>query len=182
MAQEQGCLDGPYPFASVRTQRALFSGGRVWKGQELYDDTWGEVLLMCGLPGTGKDTWLRTHRPDLPTVCLDDIRRELGVGPEDDQGRVVQAAKERARAFLRRKQPFAWNATCLTARRAQQIDLFEAYGARVRVVYLETGWKENLRRNANRPDAVPEGVLYDMLDRLEPPERFEAQNVEWLCV
>jgi len=25
-------------------------------------------------------------------------------------------------------------------------------------------------------------VLYDMLDKLEPPERYEAQTVEWLCV
>ena len=182
MIREEGCLDGPYPFRSARTRRALLSGGRVWKDQELFDDSWGEVLLMCGLPGVGKDTWLAKNRPGLPMVCLDDIRREMGIPPEENQGRVVQAARERAKAYLREKRPFAWNATSLTSLRAQQIELFESYHARVRVVYLETGWEEDLRRNAGRADAVPEDVIGGMLDRLEPPERWEAQDVEWRCL
>ena len=181
-AREEGCLDGPYPFASAHTRRALFSGTRVWKDQELYDDTWGEVILMCGLPGTGKDHWIRANCPSLPTVSLDDIRREMGIGPGDDQGRAVQAAKAQAKAFLRQKQPFVWNATSLTDKRAGQVDLFESYHARVRIVYLETSWEENLRRNAERPDRVPERVIQRMLQSLEPPETREAQAVEWICV
>ena len=182
LAREEGCLDGPYPFASPHTQRALFDGGSVWKDQALYDDSWGEVILMCGLPGAGKDTWIRQNCPGWPVVSLDDLRVELGILPTEDQGRVVQAAKERARALLRERRPFAWNATSLTGKRAQQVALFERYHARVRIVYLETAWEENLRRNADRPDAVPEGVLFGMLDRLEPPQRHEAQAVDWICV
>ena len=181
LAQEEGCLDAPYSFASECTKRALFAGGNVWKDQVLYDDTWGEVILMCGLPGTGKDTWIHAQHPDLPTVCLDDLRRELGVRPEDNQGRVVQAAKERAKEYLRAKQPFIWNATSLTALRKQQIDLFEGYHARVRIAYLETDWAENLRRNAGRAAAVPEDVICQMLNKLEPPERSEARRVDWIC-
>ena len=181
-ALEERCLDGPYPFASARTRRALFSGSKVWKDQELYDGAWGEVLLMCGLPGTGKDTWIRANLPGLPTVCLDDLRREMGVDPKDDQGRVVQAAKDRAKAFLRAGQPFIWNATSLTAQRARQIDLFESYGARTRIVFLETSWQENLRRNAERPRPVPENVILDMLETLEPPEAHEAGQVDWICL
>ena len=49
-------------------------------------------------------------------------------------------------------------------------------------MFLETAWEENLRRNAGRRDAVPEDVIDGMLARLEPPERWEAQAVEWLCV
>lgn len=180
-AREEGCLDGPYPFASAHTRRALFSGVKVWKDQRLYDDTWGEVILMCGLPGTGKDRWIRDNFPSLPTVSLDDIRGEMGIGPGDGQGRAVQAAKERAKAFLRQKQPFVWNATSLTEKRAGQTDLFESYHARVRIVYLETEWRENLRRNAERPDRVPENVIQRMLESLEPPETREAQTVEWIC-
>lgn len=175
-------MDGPYPFRSAHTQRVLLRGGSVWRDQALYDDTWGEVILMCGLPGTGKDAWIRAHHPDLPVVSLDDLRQELETEPTDNQGRVVQAARERAKALLREKRPFVWNATSLTSLRAQQIDLFEQYHARVRVVYLETAWEENLRRNGSRPDAVPEDVIDRMLARLEPPERFEAQAVEWICV
>ena len=182
LAREEGCLEGPYPFCSAHTQRVLLDGGRVWKDQELYDDTWGEVILMCGLPGTGKDTWIKAHCPDLPVVSLDDLRMEMGVEPTENQGRVAQAAREKAKSFLRQKQPFVWNATSLTSLRAQQVELFERYHARVRLVYLETAWEDNLGRNANRPEAVPEDVIDRMLERLEPPERFEAQTVEWLCV
>ena len=181
-AREEGCLEGPYPFRSARAQHALLNGGRVWKDQTLYDDTWGEVLLTCGLPGAGKDTWIRANHPDLPVVSLDDLRLEMDVEPTENQGRVVQAARERAKALLRAKRPFVWNATSLTTLRGQQVELFERYHARVRLVYLETAWEENLARNASRPDAVPEDVIDRMLGRLEPPERFEAQAVEWVCV
>ncbi len=182
MICEEGCMDGPYPFCSAHTRRVLLRGGSVWRDQVLYDDTWGEVILMCGLPGTGKDTWIRANHPNLPVVSLDDLRMDLDVGPTENQGRVVQAARERAKALLRERRPFIWNATSLTGLRAQQIGLFEDYHARARVVYLETEWEENLRRNAGRPDAVPEDVIDRMLARLEPPERFEAQSVEWICV
>ena len=182
LAQETGCADGPYAFLSPRTERALFCGANVWRDQELYDDAWGEITLMCGLPGTGKDTWIRKNRPGLPVVSLDDLRADMGVSPADNQGHVVQAAREQAKALLRAKRPFVWNATSLTGLRAQQVELFERYRARVRIVYLETKWDENLRRNADRAAAVPEEVIGRMLDRLEPPERWEAQEIEWICV
>ena len=182
LAGEEGCLDGPYPFRSVRTQRLLFEGGSLWKDQVLYDDTWGEVILMCGLPGTGKDTWISATHPDLPVVSLDGLRLELNVDPADRQGPVVRMARERARQLLRARRPFIWNATSLTSLRQNQLDLFHRYRARVRIVYLETPWSENLRRNADRRDAVPLNVLDHMLSRLEPPERFEAQSVDWLCL
>lgn len=180
-AEEAGCLTGPYAFPSAHTERAYLAGRGVWPGEPLYDDTWGAVLLMCGLPGTGKDTWLRTNHPDLPTVCLDDIRRELNVAPSHPQGRVVQTATERARAFLRVRQPFAWNATCLTFQnRARLVDLFEQYHASVHIVCLETPWGENLHRNAGRSDAVPEHVIDRMLGDFVLPERFEATRVTWI--
>ena len=95
---------------------------------------------------------------------------------------MVQAAREQARGYLRARQPFVWNATSLTVLRDQQVALFEQYHARVRIVFLETDWRENLRRNADREAAVPEAVISRMLDRLEPPERWEARNVRWICV
>lgn len=182
LAEESGCLNGPYPFRSAHTARALFAGGNVWADQELYDDTWGEVTLLCGLPGTGKDTWIAANAPDLPTVCLDDIRRSLHLSSEDNQGRVVQAARERARGFLRQHQPFILNATHVTSQRSQWITLCEQYGARVRVLWLETAWEENLRRNAARPSSVPEAVIGRMLEKLEPPLPGDAERVDWVCV
>jgi len=183
LAKEADCLHSPCAFASPVTAHASLSGKNVWPDQLLHDDTWGEVLLMCGLPGTGKDTWIAQNCPGLPTVSLDDIRREMNVKPTDKQGRVVQAAQEKARQYLRAKQPFVWNATSLTPMlRRKEIQLFEEYGARVRIVYLETPWAENMRRNSGRSAKVPESVIASMLGRLIPPERQEARHVEWLCI
>ena len=151
--------------------------------QPLFDPTWGEVVLLSGLPGTGKDTWIQANCPDLPMVSLDALRRKMRVKPIDNQSAVLQAAQEQARELLRKKQPFVWNATNLTMEtRRKQIDRFERYGARVRVVYLETPWMERIRRNAGREDAVPEGAVERMLEKTVPPTPDEAQTVEWLCV
>jgi len=183
LAEEAGCLQGPFHFPSAFSRHAYLSGRTLPPGQGLYDDTWGPVIVLSGLPGTGKDTYLREHFPDLPAVSLDDLRRRMGVSPLDPQGSVANAAKELAREYLRRRQPFAWNATSLIPMtRAKQVSMFSQYGASTRILYLETDWQEQLRRNANRPNAVPESVIADMLSGMIPPSCREAPEVRWLCV
>lgn len=151
--------------------------------QLLYDDTWGEVILMSGLPGAGKDTWIQEHYPHLPMISLDEVRRELGILPTQNQTPVIETARERARELLRKHQSFVWNATNLSPMvRRKQIDLFASYRASVRIVYLETPWRELLRRNRNRKAVVPEQVICHLMDSLIPPEASEAHRVEWHCV
>ena len=183
LAKEKGCLDAPVGFASDLTRRAYFQGREVWPQQELYDETWGEVVMMCGLPGTGKDYWISRNCEGMPTVSLDDIRRKYKLSPEGSQGYVSSLGKEEAKEYLRRRQPFVWNATCITVDiRRQLIDLFESYGASVRIVYLETDMKTQLHRNANREYPVPEEVIGNMLRKLSVPEIHEARKVEWINI
>ena len=183
LAEEERCLTAPRPFPSRHTAFSYFSGKLGRPDCERYDDTWGEVTLMCGLPGTGKDTWIARNCPELPVVSLDGIRAELGISPVGPQKRVAEEARGRARALLRARRPFVWNATSVTAGlRRRQVELFTDYRASVRIVYLETEWEEGLRRNAGRAAAVPEPAILRMLARLTPPERFEAHRVEWHCV
>ena len=183
LAREAGVYGQPYPYPSAYTEYAHLSGRNVAPDYALYDDTWGQVILMAGLPGTGKDTWIREHCKDLPMISLDAIRKEFRIKPTDPQTKVVQIAKERAKEYLRKKQPFVWNATNITETiRQQQIDLFVAYGASVRIVYLETEWMEELRRNEERKERVPEGAIANMMKKMSLPERAEAHVVEWHCV
>ena len=183
LAKEQGCYDGPVSFTSDYTRRAYFSGGDVWPQQELYDETWGEVVMLCGLPGTGKDYWISKHCKDMPVVSLDDIRRSHKLSPEGSQGYVASLGKEEAKTYLRKHQSFVWNATNLTVDiRRQLIDLFESYGASVRLVYLETDRLTQWRRNKDREDKVPETIIDSMLSKLAIPEIHEARYVQWLCV
>jgi predicted kinase len=120
-----------------------------------------EVVLMSGLPGAGKDTWVRRHLPDWPVISLDALRDEMDVDPRDEQGAVVQAAREQARAYLRAGRSFVWSATNLSRMlRASLVELFFAYDARVRIVYVEAAGSEALwRQNRAREGRVPAAVI-----------------------
>ncbi|MBO5788643.1 MAG: AAA family ATPase, partial [Clostridia bacterium] len=181
VAQEAECFTSPYPFPSPFARRAYFCGKSNTPDQIPYNPTWGEVVMLSALPGSGKDTYIKKHFPDLEMISLDDIRQKLGISPKDEQGKVIAHAKERAKALLRQKTPFIYNATNLTREvRGKQIALFERYGASVRVVFLECEWEEELRRNRSRKAEVPEGAIMRMLSKLEIPECWECQQVEWL--
>lgn len=183
LAKEEGCYEGCYPFTSAQTQRAFLAGRDVWKDQKLYDDSWGEVVLMSGLPGTGKDTWIKQNVPDLPMISLDDIRRANKISPTEAQGKVANIAREQAKEYLRQHQPFVWNATNITPQmRESLVSLFETYHAHVRIVYLETKWLTLLERNRSREDAVPQLVIEEMMGKMTLPETSEARKVEWVVV
>ena len=175
------CWQQPYPFPSAHARFTYFRGPPGYRDYDAYDDTVCEVVLLSGLPGAGKDSWLRQTRPGRPAISLDDLREQMGVGPAGNQGQVVAAARERARVYLRRQQGFIWNATNVTrSLRRQLIGLFTDYGARVRIVYLEAPWPELARRNRARARPVPEAVLERLAGKLEVPDMTEAQQVEWI--
>ena len=180
-AEEAGCYGRPYPFANDHA-RFLFYHDALsslhYTPREEYRCT---VTLMAGLPGSGKDTWLSVNRPGLPVVSLDDLRGELDVDPTDDQGAVIQAARERCREHLRAGRSFAFNATnTIRQTRGRWTDLFAEYGARVEVVYLEPPVEMIRQRNVGRGSQarVPQRVIDRLLDKLEPPTMAEAHAVE----
>jgi predicted kinase len=148
-----------------------------------FDDLKGDVIMLSGLPGIGKDTYLRKYHPDLPVVSLDDIRRKNKLKPDDASatGWAVQEAKEQCKVFLRKGQSFAWNATNITQQmRAQWIDLFASYKARVKLVYVEVPYKDWFRQNNEREHPVPEAVLSRLLNKLEVPSLHEAHEVKYV--
>ncbi len=182
-AKENGCYQKPFLFPSEHTRYSYLAGKDIPPEVPLYDDVWGEVILMSGLPGTGKDTWIKENCPDLPMISLDEIRKAYRISPTENQSKVLEIARERAKELLRKKQSFVWNATNLSPMvRGKQINLFTQYHASVRIVYLETAWEEQLRRNANRSEVVPESAVCHMLEDLVLPEAKETHKTEWVCV
>jgi predicted kinase len=140
------------------------------------------VTLMSGLPGSGKDTWLAQQRPGLPVVSLDDLRGVLDVEPTDDQGEVIQLAREKCREHLRAGRHFAFNATnTMRQTRKRWIDLFAGYGARIDLVYIEPPLSTIFERNSRRPRAVPTRAIERLLEKLEPPTWIEAHSLAMIA-
>ncbi len=183
LAEELGAFKAPVKFPSDTARRAYFLGKTYSSDTPWYDNSWGEIILLSGLPGTGKDYLTEKFYGDIPMVSLDKIRESKGISPTDPQRIVADEAKELSKKFLREKQPFVFNATNITSIiRKKNIDLFEQYGARVRTIFLETDWNTERTRNRSREKAVPEHAVEKMLDNLEPPQINECAAVEWKCV
>jgi predicted kinase len=179
--QEQHCYTTPRVFADEYSRFVYLQSERGDPDYAAYDDTRCEVVILSGLPGAGKDTWAHENLLDWPVVSLDGLRREMGISPVDDQGQVVQAARERARELLRQQRSFIWNATNITRMmRRRVVDLALAYHARTRIVYIEAPFADILSRNRARRASVPEEVIYRLLQKLEMPEVGEAHCVEWV--
>jgi predicted kinase len=176
---EQGCLDAPREFPSDHSRFLYFRKEDRDPDYLAFDDTICEALVMSGLPGAGKDHWIEAHAPDWPVISLDELRREMRIRPEENQGPVVAQARERAREHLRRKQSFIWNATNISRQlREHCISLCAAYNARVRIVYVETGPATLAEQNRSRARVVPPEVINRLLARWEPPDLTEAHLLE----
>ena len=178
VAREAQCLHEPYPFASD-TGRFQYLQGK-WHNPELapYEDFRCRVILLSGLPGAGKDTWIQNHGQNLPVVSLDNIRRQLSIDPRSNQARVADLAREKAREYLRAKQDFIWNATNLSKMiRAKSLSLFLDYNAHVTIVYLDKSVKTVEQQNRERENSVTWEAIEKMMNRWEVPSPREAHSV-----
>lgn len=181
VAVEHGCYDGPYPFANAQARFLYFREPVGDLHHVPHEDYKCRVIMMSGLPGVGKDTWLARNRPELPVVSLDAVRDDLDVDATDNQGRVIQEARERCRQHLRAGEDFAFNATNLTVSlRKRWLDLFASYGAWLEMVYLENDLKATLKRNAGRAAPVPASVIEKLARKVEVPDLSECHALHLL--
>ncbi|WP_029906783.1 AAA family ATPase [Prevotella sp. 10(H)] len=181
--KEEGCWGKAIEFPTANARYQYFNTIDGYIGYVPYDDFKCEATILSGLPGMGKDHYLKSLKKDIPVISLDAIRRKYKYSPTDrtGTGRVVQEAKEQAREYLRKKQDFVWNATNIThLMRQQLVDLFTMYGAKVKIVYIEKPYDAWREQNRNREHPLAENVLDKMLYKLEIPLLTEAHEVEYV--
>jgi len=178
VSEENDCFVRPYRFANDQARFLFYRQSEPNIHYAPHEDHCCTVTLMSGLPGSGKDRWLSKSLAETPIVALDEIRSELNVDPTDNQGDVVQLARERCREFLRAGRSFAFNATNIVRQtRKRWIDLFADYGARVDLVYVEPPFATLLRQNKQRDRPVPEPVIRDLAEKCEPPTWAEGHRL-----
>ena len=181
LAREQGCWDRPWPAADAHTRLMYARGMAIDPAYPLHRVPGSEVTVMCGLPASGKDTWVAEHVPKLPVVAFDDAKAELGLRHGENDGRAAHYAIDKAKSLLREKAAFVWNATHLSNdMRGKTLDLLYAYDAQVRLVYLEAPLPVVLSRNRQRDTTLTNKDLLRMLHRWEVPMPWEAHRVDHL--
>lgn len=176
-AQELDCWDKPYVFPNSATRsRYVLSHGQRDADTPVFLPEPFEVMVLCGLPASGKDTFCAQH--DLPVVSYDNMRQQLGYKHGDGTGTVVHAVHDKARQLLRKRQPFIWNATHLSeSMRAPPLSLIRQYGGSPTLVCLEAPKEELLSRNSQRDSSLPNAKLLQLVHKWEQPFSWEADKV-----
>ncbi|MEK6829879.1 MAG: AAA family ATPase [Nanoarchaeota archaeon] len=184
LCKENDCFGKSRQFASDLGRRYYFQREEAHPDYEPFDEKNFTVYVMCAVPGSGKDTFIKNNLSNIPMVSLDEIRVKNKVkrGDTKGEGRAIQEAKELSKVYMRVRQDFVYNATNITKEmRSKVISEFEDYGAKVEVIYIEVPYKELLQQNHNREYKVPESAVENMIGSLEMPDITECYKVQY-CV
>ena len=181
LAREEKCYGQEKAYADAHTRGEYARHAKGHPDYALYPAQGSEVVLMCGLPASGKNTRVEQDYPHLAVVSFDDAKAELGLKHGENDGAAAHFAVNRAKEFLRAKKPFVWNATHLSQQmRDKSLDLLYSYDAKVRIVYLEQTYEELRRRNKARDSSLNQAALERMFNRWEVPLPAEAHQVDYL--
>ena len=134
------------------------------------------IVLLVGLPGAGKSTWL--ERMGATGLSSDAIRKLLA----DDEGdQSIHAVVFQTLRYLLEKRlavgrPVTYiDATNLTpAERAPYIRIGRARGCEVEAVFFDVPLEVCRARNARRARVAPEAALARMAAKLAPPALEEG--------
>jgi predicted kinase len=182
LAREEGCYGQPRSFADAHTRVSYFRGADVHPDYPLFQEKGSKVVVMSGLPASGKNTWVAKHHPGLPVVSFDDAREELGLRHGKNEGKVGHHAVDKAKDLLRTGAPFVWNATNTGSQlREKALSLLYAYHAEVEVVYLERPRAELFSRNTRRDSSLTNKGIESMLLKWEPPLPTETHAITYLA-
>ncbi len=147
-----------------------------------------KMILMVGVPGSGKSTWLRTHQKyfnDLHTiVSRDEIRFSYlkdGDNYFDYEKEVWKDFIEQIKDGLATQEEVYVDATHINER--NRTKLFRAlnsalYGVELEAVYFDLPLETIIAQNANRTGRqfVPPEAIENMYKQLQAPSFEEGFN------
>ena len=145
-----------------------------------YRDSFPQVVVTCGISGSGKSTWIAKNLPDYKIVSLDNWRQQVAKSRSDQSqnSRIVQLAKEQLKSLLRTHSKIVWDATNIRRDfRQQVINISRDYGALVTLAIFHCPEDIYFERNKKRRHNIPKGVLVKQIEQLEFPELNEGDRV-----
>ncbi len=133
------------------------------------------IVVLAGLPGSGKSTWLK----QTSGVLSSDAVRRLLADDETDQtihSQVFQTIRYLLEQRLAIGRPVTYiDATNLTPEeRRPYIEIAQARGCDIEAVFFDMPLDVCLERNARRHRVVPADALAKMAAKLVPPSVEEG--------
>jgi predicted kinase len=137
-------------------------------------------VLLVGLPGCGKSTWVQSKVAfGISGVLSSDAVREIladDAGNQNIHARVFRVMRDLLKHRLELKRPVTYiDATNLTPKeRRPYIKLAELYDGEIEAVFFDVPVEECKRRNRGRRRMVPDEVIDTMAGRLVAPDEQEG--------
>ena len=140
------------------------------------------VWIMCGLPGSGKSTYIKEELPkNIEIINQDSIRVELGImdnveekklGNKEQENEVTRICLERIDKAIKERKDFAIDNTNIKIGRVQNYyDKLKKANANIQIIIIDTP-KEICKER--RKEHIPEKVIDDMqLGLDEVKEKFK---------
>lgn len=125
------------------------------------------MIVMCGLPRSGKSTYVDGHFSNFQIVCADDIRLALGTQFDEKLENFVWGVHNTMiRAHLERGYNVVIDSTNTTIHTIERYsNLAREYDYRFIIDVIVTPIEECLKRNVGH-GAVPENVIVRMQKQL----------------
>lgn len=148
-----------------------------------------DIVLVCGLPGSGKSHFARTHflQSGRKRVNRKEIRRLLfemtNFGQKwsekefasNDEFLVKHVERKIIEHLLQAKQKLLIDNTNISIEsRKQYLTIAHQTGKSIGAIFLDTPVIRCLERNRSREDAIPERVISNLAAEKELPEVSEG--------
>ena len=134
------------------------------------------IVLLVGLPGSGKSTW--AARQGATAISSDAIRELLADDATDQSihARVFSTIRYLLRQRLAIGRPVTYiDATHLTpAERRPYARIAEWYGCDLEAVFFDVPVSVCIERNRSRGRVVPEEAIQAMAEKLRAPSKEEG--------
>lgn len=133
------------------------------------------IVLLVGLPGSGKSTWAAGKTGVLSSDAL----RELLADDPDNQtihARVFRVLRDLLKHRLELKRPVTYvDATNLSPyEREPYVKLAHRFESKIEAIFFDVPVEECIRRNRGRMRVVPDEVIRKMAAKLVKPSPKEG--------
>ena len=172
------CFERLYSDASSMLK--TYSDDIIKEIQE-YQSNLGTLYMMCGVPGSGKTTWIKNHMPKVAAHVSRDIIRFSMLGTDDEYfSKEVEVFNEfcnQIKENLEKRIDVYADATHLNASsRAKVLNKVKAYAKKINAICIEESLITCLNRNDEREGLafVPHNAIRRMFYQYNTPEKREG--------